>query len=206
MPAKSLSPGTATALTGTAANATRDRIIEAARICYARSDISQTTMVDIAQQAGIGRATLYRHFPTREAVLLAVYRKEVGEFLQRFQREAARAETFCGLLLDYMVFTLQQADTTRLYNVLFAEQSALWVSRTYLADDETLAMTAAVFRESFLVARRVGEIAMDLELEDIVGISIRLLMTFILVPGAKLQDEAGVRAYFEKYLLRTLRP
>lgn len=206
MPTKPASPRAVPAINGDGSNATRDRIIDAARICYARSDISQTTMVDIAQQAALGRATLYRHFATREAVLLAVYRKEVGDFLQRFQREVGEADTFCELLLDYLVFTLQQAETTRLYQILFAEQSALWVSRAYLADEQTLAMTARVFRESFLVARRVGEIAADLELDDIVEISSRLLMSFILVPGARQHSEADTRAYFDKYLIRTLRP
>ena len=35
------------------------------------------SMADIAAAAGVGRATLYRHFPTREDLILAVYRRDV---------------------------------------------------------------------------------------------------------------------------------
>src|ERR1700730_2182874 len=38
---------------------------------------------DIARQAGVGIGTLYRHFPTRESLIEAVYRHEVDVLCQR---------------------------------------------------------------------------------------------------------------------------
>ena len=43
----------------------------------------------MAKQAGVGAGTLYRHFPTRDALLEAVYRTEVGK-LAAAEREFAR--------------------------------------------------------------------------------------------------------------------
>jgi AcrR family transcriptional regulator len=51
----------------------RERILEVAKEAFARSGAS-TSLDDIAKQAGVGAGTLYRHFPTREALLEAVYR------------------------------------------------------------------------------------------------------------------------------------
>jgi AcrR family transcriptional regulator len=54
----------------------RERILEAAKDAFTRSGAS-TSLDDIAKQAGVGPGTLYRHFPTRDALLEAVYRTEV---------------------------------------------------------------------------------------------------------------------------------
>ncbi|MCW2912867.1 MAG: TetR family transcriptional regulator, partial [Actinomycetia bacterium] len=53
----------------------RARIIEVARDALTAS--SDASLNSIAKKAGVGPGTLYRHFPTREALILAVYRHEV---------------------------------------------------------------------------------------------------------------------------------
>jgi AcrR family transcriptional regulator len=57
----------------------RARIIEVARAALTRS--SDATLNSIAQQAGVGQGTLYRHFPTREALLVTVYRVDLRDLL-----------------------------------------------------------------------------------------------------------------------------
>jgi AcrR family transcriptional regulator len=63
----------------------RNRILEVARGAFAKSG-ANTSLDDIAKQAEVGPGTLYRHFPTRDALLEAVYRAEV-EKLVAAQRE-----------------------------------------------------------------------------------------------------------------------
>src|ERR1041385_3153057 len=53
----------------------RARILEAARTAFVAD--GETSMNQIAQRAGVGAGTLYRNFPTREALVLAVYQDEV---------------------------------------------------------------------------------------------------------------------------------
>jgi AcrR family transcriptional regulator len=59
----------------------RERILEVAKEAFSHegSDIS---LDDVARQAGVGPGTLYRHFPTREALLESVYRAEVERLAQ----------------------------------------------------------------------------------------------------------------------------
>jgi AcrR family transcriptional regulator len=54
----------------------RKRILEVAQEAFSRSG-ANSSLDDIAKHAGVGAGTLYRHFPTREALLEAVYRTEV---------------------------------------------------------------------------------------------------------------------------------
>lgn len=53
----------------------RARILAAARDAFAAD--GETSMNQVAQLAGVGAGTLYRNFPTREALVLAVYQEEV---------------------------------------------------------------------------------------------------------------------------------
>ena len=54
----------------------RERILEVAKQAFTRSG-ADTSLDDIAKQAGVGPGTLYRHFPTREELLKSVYRNEL---------------------------------------------------------------------------------------------------------------------------------
>jgi AcrR family transcriptional regulator len=53
----------------------RERLLEAARTALAASP--DASLNSIAKAAGVGPGTLYRHFPNREALVLAVYRQEI---------------------------------------------------------------------------------------------------------------------------------
>jgi AcrR family transcriptional regulator len=62
------------------ADATRNRgqLLEAATRVFVRAGGTEPSMRAIAREAGVGIATLYRHFPTRESLVDAVYRDQVA--------------------------------------------------------------------------------------------------------------------------------
>jgi AcrR family transcriptional regulator len=67
----------------------RERILEVAKEAFTRSG-ADASLDDLAKQAGVGAGTLYRHFPTRDALIEAVYRSEV-EKLAAAERKFAAA-------------------------------------------------------------------------------------------------------------------
>ena len=69
----------------------RERILEVAKQAFSRSG-ANASLDDIAKQAGVGPGTLYRHFPTREELLQAVYRSEL-EKLAAAERKLAETMT-----------------------------------------------------------------------------------------------------------------
>jgi AcrR family transcriptional regulator len=58
------------------AQANRDRILDVARDALAADPAA--SLNSIAKTAGVGAGTLYRHFPSRESLILGLYRKEIG--------------------------------------------------------------------------------------------------------------------------------
>jgi len=59
----------------------REALLDAATRTFAASD-TEPSMRAIARAAGVGIATLYRHFPTREALVDAVYQDQVQRLTQ----------------------------------------------------------------------------------------------------------------------------
>ncbi|UGY12202.1 TetR/AcrR family transcriptional regulator [Bradyrhizobium septentrionale] len=65
----------------------RERVLEAAKAVFSAGG-SEASLEAVARRAGVGIGTLYRHFPTREALYEAVYRREVeqlGDLAEQLQ-------------------------------------------------------------------------------------------------------------------------
>ncbi|EGX59979.1 TetR family transcriptional regulator [Streptomyces zinciresistens K42] len=54
----------------------REAILQVAHDAFAENP--DTSLNSIAKRAGVGPGTLYRHFPTREVLMLEVYRRDIG--------------------------------------------------------------------------------------------------------------------------------
>ena len=92
----------------------RARILVVAKEAFARSG-ANASLDDIAKQAGVGPGTLYRHFPSREELLKAVYQAAA-------QKLAAAATEFSE--------TLPPVDAVRAWMMLFVD---------YIADKQIIA-------------------------------------------------------------------
>lgn len=79
----------------------RERILEVAKQAFTRYG-AEASLDDIAKQAGVGAGTLYRHFPTRDALIEAVYRSEV-EKLAAAQRKFSETMSPIEALRSWML-------------------------------------------------------------------------------------------------------
>jgi AcrR family transcriptional regulator len=82
----------------------RERILDVAKGAFARHG-ANASLDDIAKQVGVGPGTLYRHFPTREELLQAVYRAELeklAEAEQKFSRTMAPTDALRAWLLLFV--------------------------------------------------------------------------------------------------------
>ncbi len=139
----------------------REQLLAAAKAAFAEAG-AEVALETIARQAGVGIGTLYRHFPTREALLAAVYRHEVEQLAgsvdellaTRSPAEALRG--WLNLLVDYMATKRVVAP------VLSASpgegQKAYAAAGPAIAGAMTRLMTAAVGS---------GEVRADVTVEDL---------------------------------------
>jgi len=85
----------------------REQLLEAAKAAF-NTVGADVPLEEIAQRAGVGIGTLYRHFPTRDALLAGVYRREVeqlsasAEALLASHPPGEALTAWLHLLVDYM--------------------------------------------------------------------------------------------------------
>ena len=90
----------------------RARVLEVAKEAFTRSG-PDASLDDIAKQAGVGPGTLYRHFPSREALIEAVYRTEV-EKLAAAERNFAEAMPPIEALRAWMLLFVDYIATKKI--------------------------------------------------------------------------------------------
>lgn len=85
----------------------REQLLAAAKAAFTEAG-AEAPLEEIARRAGVGIGTLYRHFPTRDALLAAVYRHEADQLsaaartLLAERPAGAALEAWLHLLVDYM--------------------------------------------------------------------------------------------------------
>jgi AcrR family transcriptional regulator len=96
----------------------RERLLEVAVRAFSH-DGADAPLDAIAKEAGVGIGTLYRHFPTRNALVEAAYRNELarlcdstGELLESSRPDVALRE-WMGRFIDYMATKRGMADALR---------------------------------------------------------------------------------------------
>jgi AcrR family transcriptional regulator len=96
----------------------RELLLAAAVAAFARNE-PEVTLDSIAKDAGLGIGTLYRHFPSREALVDAAYRSELGrlcdsvpDLLDAMAADKA-LRTWMELFLEYMTTKRGMSDALR---------------------------------------------------------------------------------------------
>jgi AcrR family transcriptional regulator len=157
----------------------RDRVLEAAKTVFSAGG-SDASLEAVARVAGVGIGTLYRHFPTREALYEAVYRREVeqlGEMAEQLKDDASPVDALRRWLRSNVEFVATKKGMAAALALAAGPPSEL---TAFSFDRLTKAIATLLNR-----AVAAGEIRSDVSAED-------LLRT--LVGMCLLHDQAGWQA------------
>ena len=140
----------------------RERILEVAKAAFTRSG-ANASLDNIAKQAGVGPGTLYRHFPTREELLQAVYRSEL-EKLAAAERKFAQTMTPIEALRAWLLLFVDAIAAKELIapalNTLVGDHKKMF--------DASYAQTLEAIRSLVKRAIRSGDIRRDLDPIDLI--------------------------------------
>lgn len=92
-------------------------LVAAAREIFAARGV-EAPLDEIARRAGLGIGTLYRHFPTREAIVEAIFAERVGEFLALAEAALAAEDAWVGLV-GFLEATLELQSGDRVLKEIF---------------------------------------------------------------------------------------
>jgi AcrR family transcriptional regulator len=144
----------------------RQRLLDAALQVYAERGADDASLDEIARRAGVGIGTLYRHFPTRQALLEAVYRDQVEE-LCAVARELSDSDEAPEQALERWLRALMAFATTK-KNLSSALMSGPNKS-------EVATSCSAMVREAatklLAEAQRTGQVREDVDAVDLLRMS-----------------------------------
>jgi AcrR family transcriptional regulator len=161
----------------------RQRVLTAARQAFASGD-APVALEAIARQAGVGIGTLYRHFPSREALVEAVYRKEL-EQLRASADELLASHDAADALRKWMDhFASYVAAKRGMAEALRAVVASGIISSTETRDT----LTAAIGR-LLAAGAAAGTLRADVRTEDVLA----SLTGVFLAAGASVQREQAGR-------------
>ena len=90
---------------------TRARILAATVVCLGRYGIAKTTVDDAAREAGVARATVYRHFPDgKEQLIGESITWAVDQFFHELAQAVAAAPDFPTLLEQALIYAHRAVD------------------------------------------------------------------------------------------------
>jgi AcrR family transcriptional regulator len=139
----------------------RERVLEAAKIVFSAGG-PDASLEAVARQAGVGIGTLYRHFPTREDLFEAVYRREVeqlSELAEQLKDDAAPTEALRRWLRSTVQFVATKKGMMAALAVVVSANSEL---AAYSSAHLTAAIDALLKR-----AVAAGEVRADVNADDL---------------------------------------
>jgi AcrR family transcriptional regulator len=139
----------------------RERVLEAAKAVFSAGG-SDASLEAVARHAGVGIGTLYRHFPTREALFEAVYRREVeqlADLAEQLKTEASPVEALRRWLRSNVEFVATKKGMSAALALAVNSSSEL---SAYSFERLTRAVGALLDR-----AVAAGEIRADISSEDL---------------------------------------
>jgi AcrR family transcriptional regulator len=139
----------------------RERLLEAARNVFSAGG-PEASLEAVAHKAGVGIGTLYRHFPTRESLFEAVYRREVqqlADLAERLKKETRPIEALRQWMHSVVKFVATKNGMSTALALTIAKDSDLV---SYSADRLTRAI--GVLLEQAIVA---DDVRSDVGAEDL---------------------------------------
>lgn len=137
----------------------RQAVVEAAKQLFAEQGLD-AQIPDLARQAGVGVGTVYRHFPTKDQLIVAIAAEHFERIAAKAREKLESADPWDGLC-DFIRFSVQiQADDRGLCEVMGYRPDVI----------ETAARAAGLVELSEELVRRAqesGQLRPDVEWQDI---------------------------------------
>lgn len=176
------------------------RILDGASRLFAANGLKRTTIEQIADEAGIGKGTIYLYFESKIEIMIAVIRREMDALATQVRQEMRKEDSAIGKLYKFLL-------------VHYSYKAALH-ERLSMRPDNVLEVHAlpefhALKREFHLLQRQLVEMVLELGVErgEFKGCHVREMATAIIYTmegcghtwefnGMTLKPEEQVRLYF----------
>lgn len=183
-------------------------IIGAALRCFRQFGMHKTTLQDVADAAGLSRATVYRYFPDRAVLLAAAADHATREMYERAATAASRGKTLEAQVAAFVEEQVRAGvDQRARQRVRAAERDADFLE-TYLQRADRAAHTRMQYLRPYVeAARDRGELRDDVSVDEACEWLSIAMFSMIFWPSGQYfdaDDPRSVSRYFARHVCRGL--
>jgi AcrR family transcriptional regulator len=181
----------------------REPVLEAAFVCVARFGFAKTTVEDVAREAGLSRATMYRLFPGgRDELFSAMVAWEMERFFVRMAIAVQGARDFAAVVEGALVFAHREIrEHAALQKVLATEPDRLLGFMTR-EQERILTAVVAYLRPMLDAEAAAGRVRPGVDLDQATRFVATMGLSLMSTPGRfDLEDPVVVHDLVRRELL-----
>lgn len=183
-------------------NSTQERILRAAYDCFEQYGIAKTTIENIASRAKVSRPTVYKYYPSKDAILDEISVRETWRVNSEVRRRLVRSDDFADFLTDTLLLVIRLANENvyirRMVESIEFQESV--ISPSSLMQQLQRTWWTNLFEQ----ARARGEIAADLEIDEIIYWLARAQAMLMLQVASPQIDDAEKRRLIRRFIVQPL--
>ena len=188
--------------TRTDEESTQERILRAAYDCFEQYGIAKTTIENIASRAKVSRPTVYKYYPSKDAILDEISVRETWKVNSEVRRRLVRSDDFADFLADTLLLVIRLANENiyirRMVESIEFQQAD--ISPSSLMQQLQRTWWANLFEQA--MAR--GEIATDLTIDEIIYWLARAQSMLMLQVASPALDDAQQRRFIRRFIVQPL--
>ena len=183
----------------------RDRLLDATERCLRRSGLKRITMTEVAREANLSRAWLYRQFPDKSALILAALARIDEQFWADAHARVSSARGLSARVAEAVVLSREQQPGALLIELRTREPEAFAaVMGTGLRE---MMPGMATFWHGYLEDSMVdGEVRSDIDVVRAGEWVMRMVLSLVTVPGhsVDVDDRGAVERFLDEFLVAGL--
>ncbi|CAB4734283.1 unannotated protein [freshwater metagenome] len=175
-----------------------DRILDAARRCVDRWGMSKLTIDDVATEANVSRATLYRIFPGGKDVMFDALRvRELGEFFAGMRSSIEPVESLLDFAVKVSVYAMREMRADENLTMMLSTEEGTALKSLTVEGLPRILNVASQYMTPFLT-----EFVPLAEAEVLVELLARFVISFFLAPSTHfdLADADSAREFFTPFI------
>lgn len=179
---------------------TRERLIEAAHTCVGRFGITKTTVEDVAREARLSRATIYRYFPAgKEELAREVVAWEMGKFYRNLGEAIENAADFPSMIAGALVFANQTAGEHELLQKLIVIEPERILPLITFQSAYILQLSRGLIDGPLKREHRAGRVRPGVDLGQAADYIARMVLSFVSARGAHDLDDPNQVSNIVRY-------
>lgn len=185
--------------------AARQRMVDAAAACIDRYGLTKTTVEDVANEAKVSRATIYRYFRNRDELMLEVLLNELARSMDQpvasFFEAVTSPQDLAEAIVDVAAAVLTAIrNDDKLHHLL--ERDSPGFSATISGASRALFTTAAdELVPPLAAARQQGFVRADIDLEEAAEWILRSILSLLIIEGPTTHSPDDERRLLQRFLV-----